>query len=61
MRAVRDHGPYGKSVSSNNRPGAVILLAVALGTLLAGSVLAREPLFSEYRAVRESLAWVHAV
>jgi hypothetical protein len=38
MRTVRDRGPHVKSVSSNNRAGVVILLAVVLG---AGAVLGR--------------------
>jgi hypothetical protein len=37
----------------------VALCAVAVGILLASSVLAREPGFGEYRAVRESLSCVH--
>jgi hypothetical protein len=37
----------------------MMLLAVALGTLLASVVLAPEPGFGEYRAVQESLSRVH--
>ena len=59
MLSVRTGGSYGRAVDTHNRAGAVVLLAVALGTLLASSVQARVPGVGEYRAVQESLSRVH--
>ena len=52
-------GPCSSLTSLNHRSRAMMLLAVALGTLLASVVLAPEPGFGEYRAVQESLSRVH--
>ncbi|HTW92320.1 MAG TPA: T9SS type A sorting domain-containing protein [bacterium] len=59
MLSVRSGGSYSRAVDTHNRAGAVVLLALALGTLLASSAQARVPGIGEHRAVQESLSRVH--